>query len=48
MAVGIGVVMAIWLTIPEEVAWPWFVLIGTTVTFLVGWGAGRRRRPDSR
>jgi Na+/proline symporter len=44
MAVGIGVVMAIWLAIPEEVAWPWFVLIGTTVTFLVGWGAGRRGR----
>ena len=33
MAVGIGVVMVIWLTIPERVAWPWFVLIGTAVTF---------------
>ncbi len=45
MAVGIGVVMVIWLTIPERVAWPWFVLIGTVVTFLVGWALGRRRVP---
>jgi SSS family solute:Na+ symporter len=43
MAVGIGVVMAIWLAIPERVSWPWFVFIGTSVTFLVGWGLGRRR-----
>jgi Na+/proline symporter len=42
MVAGIGVVMTIWLTIPEQVAWPWFVLIGTGVTFLVGWGLGRR------
>ena len=43
MAVGIGVVMTIWLTIPEVVAWPWFVLIGSVVTFAVGWSLGRRR-----
>jgi SSS family transporter len=43
MAVGIGVVMTIWLTIPDRVAWPWFVLIGTLVTFGVGWLLGRRR-----
>jgi len=43
MAAGIGVVMVIWLTVPELVAWPWFVLIGTTVTFFVGWVLGRRR-----
>ena len=43
MAVGIGVVMVIWLSIPELVAWPWFVLIGTLVTFLVGWALGRRQ-----
>lgn len=42
MAVGIGVVMFIWLTIPELVAWPWFVLIGTSVTFGLGWVLGRR------
>ncbi len=43
MVVGIGVVMGIWLTIPEKVAWPWFVLLGTSVTFLVGWSLGSRR-----
>jgi len=43
MVTGIGVVMVIWLTIPERVAWPWFVLIGTSVTFFVGWALGRRR-----
>jgi Na+/proline symporter len=43
MIAGIGVVMVIWLTIPDRVAWPWFVLIGTTVTFAVGWVLGRRR-----
>ena len=44
MAAGIGVVMVIWLTVPELVAWPWFVLIGTTVTFIVGWVLGRRHK----
>ena len=43
MVAGIGTVTAIWLTIPEKVAWPWFALIGTGVTFLVGWALGRRR-----
>jgi len=43
MVVGIGAVMAIWLTIPELVAWPWFTPIGTGITFLVGWLFGRRR-----
>ena len=43
MVVGIGAVMAIWLTIPEMVAWPWFTPIGTGITFLVGWLFGRRR-----
>jgi len=43
MSTGIGVVMMIWLGIPELVAWPWFVLIGTSVTFSVGWALGRRR-----
>jgi SSS family solute:Na+ symporter len=44
MAAGIGVVMVIWLSIPEQVAWPWFVLIGTVLTFLVGWVLGRGNR----
>jgi Na+/proline symporter len=43
IATGIGVVMAIWIGIPDRVAWPWFVLIGTMVTFLVGWALGRRK-----
>jgi SSS family transporter len=43
MATGIGTVMAIWLTVPERVAWPWFVLIGTTLTFVVGWALGRTK-----
>jgi SSS family transporter len=43
MLAGIGLVMVIWLWIPERVAWPWFVLIGTAVTFLVGWLLGRRK-----
>ncbi len=43
MVVGIGTVMAIWLTIPDRVAWPWFVLIGTVMTFAVGWVLGKRR-----
>jgi hypothetical protein len=43
IATGIGVVMAIWIGIPDQVAWPWFVPIGTVVTFVVGWALGRRR-----
>jgi len=41
---GIGVVMVLWLTVPERVAWPWFVLIGTLVTYSVGGALGRRAR----
>lgn len=44
MATGIGTVTAIWLTIPDKVAWPWFALIGTVVTFGVGWALGRGGR----
>jgi solute:Na+ symporter, SSS family len=44
MAMGIGTVTAIWLSIPEKVAWPWFALIGTAVTFGVGWALGRGRK----
>ena len=43
MTAGIGVVMVVWLAIPERVAWPWFALIGTAVTFLVGATAGMIR-----
>jgi SSS family solute:Na+ symporter len=42
MVAGIGVVTAIWLMIPDRIAWPWFTPIGTGVTFLVGSLLGRR------
>ncbi len=41
MIVGIGVVAAIWVFARADVAWPWFVPIGTTVTIAVGWTLGR-------
>jgi SSS family transporter len=43
MASGIGVVTLIWVFLRAEVAWPWFALIGTVVTFAVGQllGGGR-------
>ncbi len=37
VAAGIGTVTAIWLFAREAVAWPWFVFLGTLVTFAVGW-----------
>ncbi len=43
MVIGIGTVTAIWITIPELVAWPWFVPIGTMITFVVGTAFGRGR-----
>jgi len=43
MVAGIGTVMVVWFTVPDRVAWPWFALIGTGVTFLVGAALGRRR-----
>ena len=43
IAAGIGTVMVVWLTYPDKVAWPWFVPLGTAVTFFVGWILGRRK-----
>lgn len=43
MAVGIGVVVWLWLFRRSAVAWPWYVLIGTALTVLVGWARGRGR-----
>ncbi len=37
IAVGIGSVTALWLFARSQVAWPWYALIGTAVTFSVGW-----------
>ncbi len=36
IATGIGSVTALWLFARGSVAWPWFALIGTAVTFSVG------------
>jgi len=44
MITGIGVVAAIWLFARADVAWPWFVPIGTVVTVAVGWVLGRGNR----
>jgi Na+/proline symporter len=43
MIAGISVVAAIWVFARAEVAWPWFVPIGTAVTVAVGWVLGRNR-----
>jgi Na+/proline symporter len=44
MIAGISVVAAIWVFARAEVAWPWFVPIGTAVTVAVGWVLGRGER----
>ncbi len=42
-AIACGVIAntAIWLFARDQVAWPWYVPIGTLVTFAVGWVAAR-------
>ncbi len=47
MIVGIGVVAAIWIFLRDQVAWPWFVPIGTGITFLVGAMLGQGERPST-
>jgi len=37
IASGIACVTAIWLFARNHVAWPWYVFIGTIITFAVGW-----------
>jgi Na+/proline symporter len=41
MIAGIVVVTIIWVFARADVAWPWFVPIGTAVTVSVGWALGR-------
>lgn len=36
IAVGIAAVTALWLFARQQVAWPWYALIGTVITFGVG------------
>ncbi len=47
MLSGILVVTLVWLRIPDRVAWPWFVLVGSAVTLLVGWALGRGGGPGA-
>ena len=46
VVVGIGSVTLIWLFARAEVAWPWFAVIGSAITFLVGEALGRGRGPE--
>ena len=49
MACGVGTVAVIWRTVPS-VAFPWYVLIGSVITFVVGYllGRGHGRSPSDR
>jgi solute:Na+ symporter, SSS family len=40
VAVGIGTV----IVFRDAMAWPWYVLVGSTVTFVTGWVVGRFQR----
>ncbi|MGH7558186.1 MAG: sodium:solute symporter family transporter, partial [Gemmatimonadota bacterium] len=50
IAAGIGAVAITWAFARQAVAWPWFVPIGTLVTFVVGWAlaSGAKDSPTSR
>lgn len=41
IASGVLATTAVWLFAREVVAWPWYVPIGTLVTFAVGWSLSR-------
>ena len=45
-----GIALVAWLAWvrPDLVAWPWYVLIGATVTAVLGWMLGRGRGPMQR
>jgi Na+/proline symporter len=43
MLAGIGVVTLVWVFARESLAWPWFVPLGSVVTFAVGILLGRGR-----
>ncbi len=43
MLAGIGVITWLWVFHRTAVAWPWYVLLGTSITSGVGWLAGRGR-----
>src|SRR5262249_60721167 len=39
-----GLALMTWVRFGTSIAWTWYVLIGTTVTFVVGYGASLWRR----
>lgn len=41
VVVGIGSVTLIWIFLRTEVAWPWFSLVGSAITFALGSLLGR-------
>lgn len=45
MLTGISLVAWIGHAHPDQVAWPWYVLIGSSTTALIGWSLGRGGRP---
>ena len=45
MTVGVGTVTLIWVFLRAQVAWPWFALIGSIITFVVGAALGRGPAP---
>jgi SSS family solute:Na+ symporter len=49
MLAGIGVVTLVWVFARESLAWPWFVPLGSVVTFAVGvlLGRGEQGIPDA-
>jgi hypothetical protein len=46
MGLGVGTVAVIWQTVPS-VAFPWYVLIGSVITFTVGHLLGRAVPPPA-
>lgn len=43
MLVGIGFIAWLWVFHRSVVAWPWYVLLGSSITAAVGWALGRGR-----
>jgi SSS family solute:Na+ symporter len=48
IACGVAATTAVWLFARAEVAWPWYVPIGTLVTLGVGWTLARLSGPPAR
>ncbi len=46
MLVGIGVITWLWVAHRSALAWPWYVLVGSILTAVVGHALGRNRAAD--